>query len=61
MNDGMGPLAGITVVDLTRALAGPYGTMIAGGGCGEGIKVERPGKSGESRGWGTPFVKGESP
>jgi crotonobetainyl-CoA:carnitine CoA-transferase CaiB-like acyl-CoA transferase len=58
--NGAGPLAGITVVDLTRALAGPYATMMLADAGAEVIKVERPGKGDDSRGWGPPFLEGES-
>lgn len=51
-----GPLAGTTVIDLTRALAGPYATLMLADAGAEVIKVERPGKGDDTRGWGPPFV-----
>ncbi len=38
-----GPLAGVTAIDLTRALAGPYGTMLLGELGARIVKVEPPG------------------
>lgn len=53
---GVGPLAGTLVVDLSRALAGPHATMMLADMGARVIKVESPGRGDESRGWGPPFV-----
>jgi crotonobetainyl-CoA:carnitine CoA-transferase CaiB-like acyl-CoA transferase len=50
-----GPLAGLLVVDLTRALAGPHATMTMGDLGARVIKVE-PAHGDDSRSWGPPFV-----
>lgn len=50
-----GPLSDITVVDLTRVLAGPYATMLLCDLGAEIIKVERPGVGDDARGFG-PFL-----
>jgi crotonobetainyl-CoA:carnitine CoA-transferase CaiB-like acyl-CoA transferase len=51
-----GPLDGIVVLDLTRALAGPHATMLLGDLGARVIKLERPGTGDESRHWGPPFA-----
>jgi CoA:oxalate CoA-transferase len=50
-----GPLHGITIVDLTRVLAGPYCTMVLSDLGARVIKVERPGVGDEARYVG-PFI-----
>jgi crotonobetainyl-CoA:carnitine CoA-transferase CaiB-like acyl-CoA transferase len=52
-----GPLAGVLVVDLSRALAGPHAGMMLGDLGARVIKVESP-EGDETRGWGPPFVRG---
>ena len=56
----MQPLEGVRVVDLSRALAGPYCAMLLGDLGAEVIKVEEPGVGDDSRHWGPPFQGGES-
>ena len=51
-----GPLSGLLVVDLSRALAGPHATMMLGDLGARVIKVEAPGAGDDTRGWGPPFV-----
>ena len=58
--DPTGPLTGTTVLDLTRVLSGPYCTMMLADMGARVIKVERPGRGDDTRGWGPPFEKGES-
>lgn len=53
-------LEGMRVVDLSQALAGPYCTMLLGDLGADVIKVERPKLGDMSRGWGPPFLDGES-
>src|SRR5436309_1802319 len=54
------PLEGTTILDLTRVLSGPYCTMLLGDMGARVIKIEQPGKGDDTRGWGPPFVNGES-
>jgi crotonobetainyl-CoA:carnitine CoA-transferase CaiB-like acyl-CoA transferase len=52
-----GPLAGLVVIDLSRALAGPHAGMMLGDLGARVIKVESP-EGDDSRGWGPPFLHG---
>lgn len=52
----VGPLAGVTVVDLSRALAGPHATMMLADLGAHVVKVESPESGDDTRGWGPPFV-----
>ncbi len=56
----MTPLDGMTVLDLTRVLSGPYCTMLLADMGARVIKIERPGRGDDTRGWGPPFIEGES-
>jgi len=54
------PLEGIKVIEMTEALAGPYSSMLLGDLGADVIKIERPEIGDQSRGWGPPFLQGES-
>ncbi|NEX94147.1 CaiB/BaiF CoA-transferase family protein [Caulobacter sp. 17J65-9] len=51
-----GPLAGVTVLDLSRVLAGPWATQLLADLGADVIKVERPGAGDDTRAWGPPFT-----
>ena len=60
MTEATGPLQGVTVLDLTRVLSGPYCTMMLGDMGARVIKIEHPDRGDDTRAWGPPFVAGES-
>ncbi|MFC7166639.1 CaiB/BaiF CoA transferase family protein [Halospeciosus flavus] len=49
-----GPLDGLTVLDASRVLVGPFCTMQLGDLGAEVVKVERPGTGDQTRGWHPP-------
>mgnify|MGYP001810757277 CR=1 FL=1 len=55
----MAPLNGITILDLTHVLAGPFATHTLQDLGARVIKVERPGSGDDTRSF-PPFVQGES-
>ena len=59
-SDTPGALDGLTVIDLTRVLSGPYCTMMLADMGARVIKVEQPGRGDDTRAWGPPFQNGES-
>lgn len=50
------PLEGVTVLDLTRILAGPWSTQILADFGADVIKVERPLHGDDTRSWGPPYA-----
>ena len=55
-----GPLDGLTVIDLSRVLSGPYCTMQLADMGARVIKIDHPDRGDDTRAWGPPWVNGES-
>lgn len=56
--DGIKPLDGVRILDLSRVLAGPYCTQFLGEMGAEVVKVEPPERGDDTRSWGPPFLDG---
>jgi len=52
-----GPLSHLTVLDLSRVLAGPWCTQLLADLGAEVVKIEKPGSGDDTRSWGPPFLK----
>ena len=55
-----GSLSGLTVIDFTRVLSGPYCTMVLADHGARVIKLEHPTRGDDTRHWGPPFLGAES-
>ena len=51
-----GPLDGVTVLDLSRVLSGPFCTMQLADMGARVIKIEHPERGDDTRAWGPPWV-----
>ncbi|MGE4243472.1 CaiB/BaiF CoA transferase family protein [Ramlibacter sp.] len=51
------PLSGVRILDLSRMIAAPWCTQMLADLGAEVIKIERPGKGDDMRGYGPPYLK----
>lgn len=54
------PLEGITVIDFSQILAGPFCSMLLADMGADVIKIEKPNGGDDTRRYGPPFIEGES-
>jgi len=54
------PLCGLKVLDFGHTIMGPCAGLLLADLGADVIKVERPGDGDQARGWGPPFLEGES-
>ena len=52
-----GPLSHLTILDLSRVLAGPWCTQLLADLGATVIKIERPGGGDDTRAWGPPYLR----
>jgi formyl-CoA transferase len=52
-----GPLSHLTILDLSRVLAGPWCTQLLADLGATIIKIEKPGAGDDTRAWGPPYLK----
>src|SRR5256885_11464512 len=52
-----GSLSHLTVLDLSRVLAGPWCTQLLADLGADVMKIEKPGSGDDTRSWGPPFLK----
>ncbi|ABD07476.1 L-carnitine dehydratase/bile acid-inducible protein F [Rhodopseudomonas palustris HaA2] len=55
-----GPLAGLKVIEIAQAIAGPMAGMILGDMGADVIKIEKHDGGDDARHWGPPFIDGDS-